>query len=135
MTSLVDRRAASTLAAARARPVLIGGVRSLAARPLHRSGARCARWPSWPIRSAYSFWLSLHRYDLLNADDVHRVVGNYARIWHDDQVRNSLKVTFRSRIPVLMLNLVLGFGLALLIHHKARAKALLADHLLPARSC
>ncbi len=71
---------------------------------------------------AYSFWLSLHRYDLLHPS---RYVGmlNYQRIWHDAQVRNSLKVTFAFAIPVLLLNLVLGFGLALLIHHKARAKA------------
>jgi multiple sugar transport system permease protein len=71
----------------------------------------------------YSFWLSLHRYDLLNPS---RYIGlrNYERIWDDAQVRNSLKVTFYFAIPVMVLNLVLGFGLALLIHHKARAKAL-----------
>jgi multiple sugar transport system permease protein len=71
----------------------------------------------------YSFWLSLHRYDLLNPTKFVGL-GNYGRIWHDDQVWNSLKVTFVFAIPVLMLNLVVGFGLALLIHHKARAKAL-----------
>src|SRR5262245_53928369 len=71
----------------------------------------------------YSFWLSLHRYDLLNPT---KYVGlrNYRRIWEDPQVRNSLRVTFVFAIPVLTINLVLGFGLALLIHHKARAKAL-----------
>ena len=71
---------------------------------------------------AYSVWLSLHRYDLLNPS---RFIGltNYARILQDEQVRNSLTVTFVFGIPVLTLNLVLGFGLALLIHHKARAKA------------
>jgi multiple sugar transport system permease protein len=70
----------------------------------------------------YSFWISLHRLDLLNPT---KYVGlrNYKRIWSDAQVRNSLKVTFEFAIPVLTLNLVLGFGLALLIHHKARAKA------------
>lgn len=72
---------------------------------------------------AYSFWLSLHRYDLLNPE---RYIGlrNYERIWRDEQVRNSFKVTFLFAIPVLTLNLILGFGLALLIHHKARAKAM-----------
>jgi ABC-type sugar transport system permease subunit len=71
----------------------------------------------------YSFWLSLYRYNLINP---RRYVGlqNYRRIWQDDQVWNSLRVTFEFAIPVLTLNLVLGFGLALLIHHKARAKAL-----------
>jgi multiple sugar transport system permease protein len=70
----------------------------------------------------YSFWLSLYRYNLINP---RRYVGlqNYRRIWQDEQVWNSLKVTFEFAIPVLTLNLVLGFGLALLIHHKARAKA------------
>ena len=72
---------------------------------------------------AYSFWLSLHRYDLLNPTQFIGL-GNYGRIWQDEQVRNSLKVTFAFAIPVLLLNLVLGFGLALLIHLKARAKAL-----------
>jgi multiple sugar transport system permease protein len=72
---------------------------------------------------AYSFWLSLHRYDLLNPTQFIGL-GNYGRIWQDEQVRNSLKVTFVFAIPVLILNLVVGFGLALLIHHKARAKAL-----------
>jgi multiple sugar transport system permease protein len=72
---------------------------------------------------AYSFWLSLHRFDLLNPS---KFVGlaNYGRIWQDDQVWNAFKVTFAFAIPVLTLNLVVGFGLALLIHHKARAKAL-----------
>ncbi len=71
----------------------------------------------------YSFWLSLYRYNLINP---RRYVGlqNYRRIWQDEQVWNSLKVTFEFAIPVLTLNLLLGFGLALLIHHKARAKAL-----------
>jgi multiple sugar transport system permease protein len=70
----------------------------------------------------YSFWLSLYRYNLISP---RRYVGlqNYRRIWQDEQVWNSLKVTFEFAIPVLTLNLVLGFGLALLIHHKARAKA------------
>jgi multiple sugar transport system permease protein len=72
---------------------------------------------------AYSFWLSLHRYDLLSPE---KYIGlrNYRRIWVDDQVRNSLKVTLTFAIPVMTINLVLGFALALLIHHKARAKAL-----------
>jgi multiple sugar transport system permease protein len=70
----------------------------------------------------YSFWISLHRYNLL---DPSRYVGlrNYQRIWEDDKVWNSFKVTFIFSIPVLLINLVLGFALALLIHHKARAKA------------
>jgi multiple sugar transport system permease protein len=72
---------------------------------------------------AYSFWLSLHRYDLLNPTQFIGL-GNYGRIWQDEQVRNSLKVTFAFAVPVLTLNIVVGFGLALLIHHKARAKAL-----------
>src|SRR5215208_4059011 len=72
---------------------------------------------------AYSFWISLHRYNLL---DPSRYIGlhNYQRIWEDDKVWNSFKVTFIFSIPVLLINLVLGFSLALLIHHKARAKAL-----------
>src|SRR3954454_10551341 len=71
---------------------------------------------------AYSFWLSLHRYDLLNPSQFIGL-GNYGRIWQDEQVRNSLRVTFAFAIPVLILNIVVGFGLALLIHHMARAKA------------
>jgi multiple sugar transport system permease protein len=71
---------------------------------------------------AYSAWLSLYRYNLLSPT---RYVGtrNYERIWHDDQVWNSLKVTFLFSIPVLAINLLLGFGLALLIHHTAKGKA------------
>ncbi len=70
----------------------------------------------------YSFWLSLHRYNLLEPATY---IGfrNYERIWDDEKVWNSFKVTFIFSIPVLLINLVLGFGLALLIHHKARAKA------------
>jgi multiple sugar transport system permease protein len=71
---------------------------------------------------AYSFWLSLHRYNLLEPQ-MYIGLRNYERIWEDERVWNSLKVTFIFSIPVLLLNLVLGFGLALLIHHKARAKA------------
>jgi multiple sugar transport system permease protein len=70
----------------------------------------------------YSFWLSLHKYDLLSPP-TYVGLRNYHRIWDDEQVHNSLRVTFLFAIPVLLINLMLGFALALLIHHKAKAKA------------
>ena len=71
----------------------------------------------------YSLWLSLHRYNIV---EPARYIGfrNYERILQDDRVWHSIRVTFAFAIPVFVLNLVLGFGLALLIHHKARAKAI-----------
>jgi multiple sugar transport system permease protein len=71
----------------------------------------------------YSAWLSARRYILTPAANVYIGDRNFVRIYHDDKVRNSLKVTFEFAIPVMAINLGLGFGLALLIHHKARAKA------------
>ena len=121
MTSLVEPRR-ETLAAGRARPL----TRSVPDRWLpflFLVPALVALVAIMAYPLAYSFWLSLHRYDLLNPTKFIGL-GNYARIWQDDQVRNSLMVTFAFGIPVLALNLVIGFGLALLIHHKARAKAL-----------
>lgn len=72
----------------------------------------------------YSFWLSLRRYILTPPVNVYIGTRNFQRIYHDPQVRNSLKVTFEFAIPVMAINLVLGFALALLVHHMARAKAL-----------
>jgi multiple sugar transport system permease protein len=121
MTSFVEPRP-ETLRVGRARPIVPAlPDRWLPYLFLIPALVALAAIMAYPL--AYSFWLSLHRYDLLNPTKFVGL-GNYVRIWQDDQVRNSLKVTFFFGIPVLTLNLVLGFGLALLIHHKARAKAL-----------
>jgi len=71
----------------------------------------------------YSFWLSLRRYVLTPEANVYIGTKNFHRIYHDAQVRNSLKVTFQFAIPVMAINLVWGFILAMLIHHKARGKS------------
>ena len=71
----------------------------------------------------YSFWLSLRRYVLTPPADEFIKLGNFERIYHDERVWNSLKVTFQFAIPVMAINLILGFTLAMLIHHKAKGKA------------
>jgi multiple sugar transport system permease protein len=71
----------------------------------------------------YSGWLSLRRYILTPPANVYVGSLNFVRIYHDERVRNSLKVTFQFAIPVMIINLLLGFALALLIHHKAKGKA------------
>src|SRR5437016_3855723 len=59
----------------------------------------------------YSAWLSVRRYILTPSANVYIGDRNFVRIYHDDKVRNSLKVTFEFAIPVMAINLVLGFGL------------------------
>jgi len=71
----------------------------------------------------YSGWLSLRRYILTPPANVYVCSLNFVRIYHDERVRNSLKVTFQFAIPVMIINLLLGFAFALLIHHKAKGKA------------
>lgn len=71
----------------------------------------------------YSFWLSLHSYDLINPV---RYVGlnNYVNILGDERVWNSVRVTFNFAIPSFVLELVLGFVIALLIHYHVTRKGL-----------
>ena len=47
---------------------------------------------------------------------------NYRRIWDDEQVHNSLRVTFIFGIPVMVINLVLGFALACLFTTRPKPK-------------
>lgn len=72
---------------------------------------------------SYSFWLSLHSYDLINPM---RFVGlrNYERILTDARVLNSIRVTFTLAIPTFVLEFTVGFALALLIHRNIIAKGL-----------
>lgn len=71
----------------------------------------------------YSFWLSLHAYNLV---DPIRYVGlrNYERALSDARVWSSLRTTFAFAIPVFCLEIAIGFALALAIHYKAAAKGL-----------
>lgn len=71
----------------------------------------------------YSFWLSLHSYDLINP--IRFVgLGNYERILGDARVWNSLRVTFAFAIPAFLLELVIGFTIALLIHYEVTRQGL-----------
>jgi multiple sugar transport system permease protein len=70
---------------------------------------------------AYSFWLSLNRYNII---DLPRFVGlgNYAQMLGDSAVWVSLRATFTFALPAFALEFLIGFGLALLVNREIRGK-------------
>ena len=78
---------------------------------------------------AYSFWMSFHAYNIITEP---RFVGlrNYERIIADDRFWHSVRVSFSFALPTFLLELVMGFGLALLINRDIRGKGIIRSILL-----
>jgi multiple sugar transport system permease protein len=77
----------------------------------------------------YSLWMSFHAYDIISPA---RFVGfrNYERILSDARFWNSVRVSFSFAIPTFILELITGFGLALLINRDIRGKGLIRSVIL-----
>ncbi len=73
---------------------------------------------------AYGFWLSLHRWAIVQPAQF---IGweNYLNILRDTRVWNSLQVTLLFSIPAFALEVLIGFGVALLANQEIRGKGLL----------
>lgn len=70
---------------------------------------------AYPI--AYSFWLSLHRYNLKDpTGNAFIGLQNYFSLLNDGDFLNSLKVSFEFAAVVLAIIFVLGLALALLLN-------------------
>lgn len=69
----------------------------------------------------YSFYMSFFANNLI---DPPRFIGvtNYVRILEDDQFWDSARVTFTFAIPEFILEVVIGFGLALLLNRDLKGK-------------
>jgi multiple sugar transport system permease protein len=77
----------------------------------------------------YSAYMSLHFYNIV---DPARFIGlrNYERILADDRFWNAVRVSFTFAIPEFILELTIGFGLALLINQDIRGKGLIRSIIL-----
>lgn len=77
----------------------------------------------------YSFYMSFQSYNIINPP---RFVGltNYERVLTDDRFWASVGVTFSFAIPEFILELVIGFGLALLIHRDIVGKGFIRSVIL-----
>ncbi len=73
----------------------------------------------------FSFWVSLHRYQLTRLQDV-RFAGlrNYLRLYDDPSFWNAILNTLTFVFGAVSVELVLGFGLALLVHRLPRFRHL-----------
>ncbi len=73
----------------------------------------------------FSFWVSLHRYELTRLQDV-RFVGlrNYLRLFEDPSFWNAILNTLTFVFGAVTIELVLGFALALLLHRLPRCRHL-----------
>jgi multiple sugar transport system permease protein len=77
----------------------------------------------------YSLWMSLQAYNIITPP---RFVGlrNYERILTDDTFWQSTIVTFEFAIPTFILEVVLGFGMALLLEMHTRGRGLMRSIIL-----
>ena len=74
----------------------------------------------------FSFWLSLHQYNLKQPDRFQFVgLGNYLQLLRDPGFSNSLKVTVVVVLSTLVITLFLGLLLALLLNTAFRGRGLL----------
>lgn len=73
----------------------------------------------------FSFWVSLHRYQLTRLQDV-RFAGlrNYLKLFEDPAFWNAILNTLTFVFGAVTLELVLGFALALLLHRLPRFRHL-----------
>jgi multiple sugar transport system permease protein len=74
-------------------------------------------WTAGPM--AYSFWMSLHEWDLLTSPEWVGF-GNYRDMWDDPLFWKSLRVTFYFLFVSVPLFQLLSFGVALLLNVKVR---------------
>ncbi|MFL5758675.1 MAG: carbohydrate ABC transporter permease [Thermomicrobiales bacterium] len=70
----------------------------------------------------YSFWISLHEWDLLSPPEW-AGLGNYRRMWNDPLFTQSLKVTFKFVVISVPLVQIVGFAIAMLLNMKVRGQA------------
>ena len=77
----------------------------------------------------YSLWMSLQAYNIITPA---RFIGlrNYERILTDDTFWQSTIVTFEFAIPTFILEVVLGFGMALLLEMHTRGRGLMRSIIL-----
>jgi multiple sugar transport system permease protein len=74
----------------------------------------------------YSLGVSLYNYSLAFANSIGFVgLGNYAELWRDPQARSSVWTTARIGVAALLIELVLGLGLALLLRTFTRGRGVL----------
>src|SRR6266699_2474703 len=70
---------------------------------------------------AYSLWMSLQAYNIITPA---RFIGlrNYERIFTDETFWHSALVTFQFAIPTFVIEVVIGFGMALLLERHTRGR-------------
>src|SRR5438105_7854248 len=72
----------------------------------------------------YSLWMSLQAYNIVTPA---RFIGlrNYERILSDETFWHSALVTFQFAIPTFILEVLIGFGIALLLERHTRGRGLI----------
>ena len=78
---------------------------------------------------AYSLWMSLQAYNIVTPP---RFIGlrNYERIFTDDTFWHSAVVTVQFAIPTFITEVVLGFGMALLLERHTRGRGVMRSVIL-----
>ena len=78
---------------------------------------------------AYSLWMSLQAYNIITPA---RFIGlrNYERILTDDTFWHSALVTFQFAIPTFVLEVLIGFGIALLLERHTRGRGVMRSIIL-----
>jgi multiple sugar transport system permease protein len=78
---------------------------------------------------AYSLWMSLQAYNIITPA---RFIGlrNYERILTDDTFWHSAVVTLQFAIPTFVIEVLLGFGMALLLERHTRGRGIMRSVIL-----
>jgi multiple sugar transport system permease protein len=78
---------------------------------------------------AYSLWMSLQAYNIVTPA---RFIGtrNYERIFTDETFWHSALVTFQFAIPTFVIEVVIGFGMALLLERHTRGRGVMRSIIL-----
>jgi multiple sugar transport system permease protein len=74
--------------------------------------------------SVYAFWLSFHKWNILEPAKPYVGLDNYRRLFHDDQLRRAVINTFYYTVTTVPLEIIIGLGIALLLNHEIRGRGL-----------
>jgi multiple sugar transport system permease protein len=74
------------------------------------------------VSSVYAFYLSFHKWNILEPAKPYVGLDNYRRLFHDEQLRRAIVNTIYYTVATVPLEIIIGLGIALLLNHEIRAR-------------
>jgi multiple sugar transport system permease protein len=76
------------------------------------------------VSSVYAFYLSFHKWNILEPAKPYVGLDNYRRLFHDEQLRRAIVNTIYYTATTVPLEIIFGLGIALLLNHEIRGRGL-----------